>query len=728
MLGLFRGVPGARAFRRLLATEAVKPGAGTAVLTEALAQVMDTPADLAHIAGVMFGIPIGELLFLAAVIVAGGIVTGILAGLFGIGGGAIIVPVLYEVFRVLDVPEEVRMQLCVGTSMAIIVPTNVRSYLVHRRYGAVLMDVVRAWALPSVVGVAVGALIAGIAPGAVLKIAFVVITGTIGLKLLIGRDDWRIANALPGRVAMTIYGFILGLGASLIGVSGGSISAMILTLYGTRDPQRGRDLRRARGADHHRRRRRLCARRAAAAGADAAVVDRLRVADRLCADGAGRRAMTAPFGARLAHALPKRRLEIAFAAFLLARVAAASCSASSGRLSLPGRFGCLASRWESSRCIAAAIVAGGVVAGLLAGVFGVGGGVIAVPVLYEVFRILGVPDAVHMQLCIGTSLAIMAPTNIRSYLTHRATGAVLTDVVRQWTPGVIVGIAIGSLIATVAPSPVFKIAFIVIAGIIAGKLLFAQERWRLGDDLPKHPLARLYGLAVGLMASLTGVSGGSLCTMVLTLYGKPIHQAVATSAGIVVPITLAGTRRLHARRPAASGAAAAAVDRLRVADRLCADGAGVESLTAPYGAKLAHAMSQRALEIAFGLFLLAASLRFLVEPGVVIRANDLGIRPQHQPVAADLPAFQAVEEAHAEQALAQLSRLRDQRGHVALHDAADADGLQRHRCGAGAPVGGVDRRPNRTAPRAAAPPPWPPHGSARPSSRRCRRSSARARR
>ena len=225
--------------------------------------------------------------------------------------------------------------------------------------------------------------------------------------------------------------------------------------------------------------------------------------------------------------------------------------------------------------LAAAILVGGVIAGLLAGLFGVGGGVIAVPVLYEVFRILGVPDAVHMQLCIGTSLAIMAPTNIRSYLTHRATGAVLTDVVRQWTPGVIVGIAIGSLIATVAPSPVFKIAFIVMAGIIAGKLLFAQERWRLGDDLPTHPLARLYGLAVGLMASLTGVSGGSLCTMVLTLYGKPIHQAVATSAGIVVPITLAGTRRLRARRPAASGGTAAAVDRLRVADRLRVDGAGV---------------------------------------------------------------------------------------------------------------------------------------------------------
>jgi len=260
--------------------------------------------------------------------------------------------------------------------------------------------------------------------------------------------------------------------------------------------------------------------------------------------------------------------------------------------------------------LAAAMMAGGVVAGLLAGLFGVGGGVIVVPVLYEVFRFLGVPDAVRMQLSIGTSLAIMMPTNIRSYLTHRATGAVLTDVVRHWTPGVIVGIAVGSGIATVAPSPVFKIAFITIAAIIAGKLLFARESWRLGDDLPKHPLARLYGLAVGLMASLTGVSGGSLCTMVLTLYGKPIHQAVATSAGIVVPITLAGTLGYilaglphRALLPPLSIGFVSLIGFALMAP--------VSSVTASYGARMAHALSRRALEIAFGLFLLAASLRFL---------------------------------------------------------------------------------------------------------------------
>jgi uncharacterized protein len=260
--------------------------------------------------------------------------------------------------------------------------------------------------------------------------------------------------------------------------------------------------------------------------------------------------------------------------------------------------------------LGAAIIAGGVLAGVLAGLFGVGGGVIAVPVLYEVFRLLGIPDAVHMQLCIGTSLAIMAPTNIRSYLTHRATGAVLTDVVRQWTPGVIAGIAIGSAVATVAPSPVFKIAFVVIAAIISGKLLFGRESWRLGEDLPRHPLARLYGLAVGLMASLTGVSGGSLCTMVLTLYGKPIHQAVATSAGIVVPITLAGTLGYivaglphQALLPPLSLGFVSLIGFALMAP--------VSSVTASYGARMAHALSRRALEIAFGLFLLAASLRFL---------------------------------------------------------------------------------------------------------------------
>src|SRR6478609_1358646 len=115
----------------------------------------------------ILGYPIGEIVLLAAWIAGAGVLVGILAGLFGIGGGALIVPVLYEVFRALGVPEEVRIQLCIGTSLAIIVPTTVRSYLGHKARGAVIPEVVRLWSAPAFVGVAIGSLTASVAPAPV---------------------------------------------------------------------------------------------------------------------------------------------------------------------------------------------------------------------------------------------------------------------------------------------------------------------------------------------------------------------------------------------------------------------------------------------------------------------------------------------------------------------------------------------------------------------------------
>jgi uncharacterized protein len=261
--------------------------------------------------------------------------------------------------------------------------------------------------------------------------------------------------------------------------------------------------------------------------------------------------------------------------------------------------------------LAAAIIVGGIISGFLAGLFGIGGGAIVVPVLFEVFRFLGVPEAVHMQLAIGTSLAIMAPTNIRSYLAHRASGAVLEDVVWQWSLPAVIGTGVGSLIAAVAPSAVFKLAFVVVIGIIAVKLLLGKDSWRIADDLPRHPLVRGFGFLVGLSAALTGVSGGSLCTMVLMLYGKTIHSAVATSAGLIVPITIAGTVGY-----ALAGLPHQALVPLLSIGFVSLIGfalmAPVSSLTASTGARVAHAMSRRQLEIGFGLFLLIAALRFLV--------------------------------------------------------------------------------------------------------------------
>lgn len=261
--------------------------------------------------------------------------------------------------------------------------------------------------------------------------------------------------------------------------------------------------------------------------------------------------------------------------------------------------------------LAAAILLAGIVTGMFAGLFGIGGGAVIVPVLYEAFRVLGVPEDVRMQLCIGTSLGIIVPTTIRSYLAHRAAGLGLARVVRAWSLPAVAGVAVGAVAAAYAPGAVFKVAFVVIAGAIAGKLLFGRETWVIAHALPGRMAMAVYGALIGLASSLMGISGGSLSTIVLTLYGQSIQSAVATSAGLGVPITLAGSIGYMAagwsQQALLPPFSIGFVSLVGVAIM-----APISSYVAPYGARLAHALPKRTLEISFGLFLLAAALRFLV--------------------------------------------------------------------------------------------------------------------
>ena len=260
--------------------------------------------------------------------------------------------------------------------------------------------------------------------------------------------------------------------------------------------------------------------------------------------------------------------------------------------------------------LAVAIVVGGVVTGILAGLFGIGGGAVIVPVLYEVFRVLDVPDEVRMQLCVGTSLAIIVPTNIRSYLAHRAKGAVDHTVVKLWVAPAIGGIVVGSVVAAFAPSAVFRMAFVAMAGIIAGKLLFGREDWRIADDFPGQPAMSFFGFLVGLSSSLMGVSGGSVANMIQTLYGRTIHQAVATSSALGVPISIAGTLGYAlAGLPHQALMPPLSIGYISLLGVVVM--APVSSIVAPYGARLAHALPRRKLEIGFAIFLLVVCARFV---------------------------------------------------------------------------------------------------------------------
>jgi uncharacterized membrane protein YfcA len=268
--------------------------------------------------------------------------------------------------------------------------------------------------------------------------------------------------------------------------------------------------------------------------------------------------------------------------------------------------------------LAALLVMVGALAGFLAGVFGIGGGAILVPVFYECFRLAGVPLEVRMPLCIGTSLAIIIPTSISSFRAHYLRGAVDMEVLRLWAVPVISGVILGSVIARYAPERLFKYVFVAVAWSAAARLLFGRDSWRLGETLPSGFLMKVYGGLVGLLSTLMGVGGGLFSNLLMTFYGRPIHQAVATSSALAVLISIPGALGyVYAGWPAAARFPEVTALQLPFAiGYVSLIGAVLAMptslLTAPLGVKAAHAMSKRALEMAFGCYLFIVGARFVV--------------------------------------------------------------------------------------------------------------------
>ena len=268
--------------------------------------------------------------------------------------------------------------------------------------------------------------------------------------------------------------------------------------------------------------------------------------------------------------------------------------------------------------LAILLVAVGALSGFLAGVFGIGGGAILVPVFYECFRLAGVPLEVRMPLCVGTSLAIIIPTSISSYRAHNARGAIDMSILKAWWLPVLIGVIAGSVIARHAPERLFKIVFVMVAWFAAARLLSAKEGWKLGDDLPKGPLMRVFGLFVGLLATLMGVGGGLFANLLMTFYGRPIHQGVATSSAIAVLVSIPGALGyIYAGWPASAHYPDVLALQFPFAlGYVSLIGAVLvmptSLLTAPLGVRVAHALSKKTLERAYGSYLFIVGTRFAI--------------------------------------------------------------------------------------------------------------------
>jgi len=268
--------------------------------------------------------------------------------------------------------------------------------------------------------------------------------------------------------------------------------------------------------------------------------------------------------------------------------------------------------------LGAALLAAGAVTGVLAGVFGVGGGTVIVPVLYELFRSLEVPEAVRMPLCVGTSLAVIIPTSIRSFNTHYSKGAVEMNFLRQWAIPVVIGVVIGSFIARYAPAVVFKVVFVLVAGFSSVRLMLGLDFKSKEEKSPSRSAMIVSGGMIGAFSSLMGVGGGLLSNLCMTYFHKPIHQAIATSSGVGVLVSIPGAIGFMA----AGWSRAAEYPDVAVLQFPIAIGyvsllglalfIPTSIVTAPFGARLAHKLSKRTLQFSFGLFLFLISVRYVI--------------------------------------------------------------------------------------------------------------------
>ena len=257
--------------------------------------------------------------------------------------------------------------------------------------------------------------------------------------------------------------------------------------------------------------------------------------------------------------------------------------------------------------LGAAMLATGCVAGVTAGLFGIGGGIVIVPVLEFALSLMGVDPAIRMHVAVATSLATIIPTSISSARAHHLRQSVDINIVKRWSFFVLTGALLGAWIAAQVHSRVLAMVFATLAMLIALKMIFFPESRNLTQDVPRGPLILSLPTAIGTLSSMMGIGGGTFSVMTLTLFNQPIHRAIGTAALLGLVISLPGTIGFiisgwnDVRVPPGSLGYVSLIGFVLIAPTTV--------ICAPIGARIAHSFSAKRLSMSFGVFLVIVAAR-----------------------------------------------------------------------------------------------------------------------
>jgi uncharacterized membrane protein YfcA len=257
--------------------------------------------------------------------------------------------------------------------------------------------------------------------------------------------------------------------------------------------------------------------------------------------------------------------------------------------------------------LAAAMAATGLVSGTLAGLLGVGGGIVIVPLLFNVFPLFGIPEAIQMKVAVATSLATIIPTSIQSARKHHATGMMDVALLRSIWPTMLAGVALGTFIGVFVRGEGMTAVFAMVALLVALNMGFTGVDFKVADSVPAGPPRAALGIGIGSVSAMMGIGGGTLGVPILSMFGYPIRAAVATASAFGLIISIPATIGFvlggwnDARVPPFSLGYVSLIGFALIAP--------TSILATPWGVKLAHTIPPLWLKRAFAVFLAVTSLR-----------------------------------------------------------------------------------------------------------------------